>query len=220
MQSLPAPAGHIGGMQPLQPQVNHMGVPQTQPMYSNQPGVTVLPQMMQPGQTQMQPGFGNQMVMQPGMAGTQMQPGFGNQFGSVTTNSMPGMPFAGMQAPEMQQAVMMYPQQMSSAQYGVMAQQPQLSGSRLAGYMQHPAVAAAHYYSQGMASYGGYPGMNDLSQKMYGLSMQNSSYVGMNLSYQNQAAATPSPSMGQSINKTAQPEDKLFGDLLSIAKKQ
>lgn len=214
----------MGGMQPLQPQVNHMGVPPTQPMYSNQPGVA-LPQVMQPGQTagtQMQPGFGNQMAMQPGMAGTHMQPGFGNQFGSVPPpNSMPGMPYAGMQSPQMQQAVMMYPQQMPGAQYGVMAQQQQMYGNRLAGYMQHPAVAAAHYYSQGTATtYGGYPGTNDLSQKMYGLSMQgNNSYMGMNSSYQSQTSNSPSPSMGQPIKPTKQ-EDKLFGDLLSIAKKR
>ncbi|KAK3163224.1 hypothetical protein QOZ80_1AG0000870 [Eleusine coracana subsp. coracana] len=218
MQSLPPPASQMGGMQALQPQVNHMGVPQTQPMYSNQPGV-----VMQPGQmagTQMQPGFGNQIPMQPGMAGTQMQPGFGNQFGSLPPNSMPGMPYAGMQPPQMQQAVMMYPQQMPGAQYGVMAQQQQIYGSRLAGYMQHPAVAAAHYYGQGTATYGRYSGTNDLSQKMYGLSMQdNSSYMGMNSPYQNQTAPSASPSMGQPIKPT-KPEDKLFGDLLSIAKKR
>jgi hypothetical protein len=235
MQPLPTLAGQMGGMQQMQPQVNHMGAqmqpqvnhigaPQTQSMYGNQPGVAALPQVMQPGQmagTQMQPGFGNQMVMQPGMAGPQMQPGFMNQFGSIPPNSMPGMPFAGMQAPQMQ-AVMMYPQQMMpGAQYGVMAQQQQMYGGRLAGYMQHPAVAAAHYYSQGAASYGGYPGTNDLSQKMYGLSMQGSSYMGKNSSYQNQAAGTPSPSpsIGQPI-KPAKAEDKLFGDLLSVAKKR
>jgi len=235
MQPLPTLAGQMGGMQQMQPQVNHMGAqmqpqvnhigaPQTQSMYGNQPGVAALPQVMQPGQmagTQMQPGFGNQMVMQPGMVGPQMQPGFMNQFGSIPLNSMPGMPFAGMQAPQMQ-AVMMYPQQMMpGAQYGVMAQQQQMYGGRLAGYMQHPAVAAAHYYSQGAASYGGYPGTNDLSQKMYGLSMQGSSYMGKNSSYQNQAAGTPSPSpsIGQPI-KPAKAEDKLFGDLLSVAKKR
>ncbi|XP_062229462.1 TOM1-like protein 9 [Phragmites australis] len=200
MQPLPTPAGQIGGMRPLQQRINHMGVPQTQPMYNNQPGV-VLPQAMQPSQT----------------AGAQMQPGFGNQFGSLPPNSMPGMQFAGMQPPQMlgSQPVMMYPQQMPGAQYGAMPQQQQMYGGQMAGYMQHPAVAAAHYYNQGRPMYGGYPGTNDLSQRMYGLSVQDNSYMGMNSSYQ--TAPSPSPSMGQPIRPT-KPEDKLFGDLLSIAK--
>ncbi|XP_062189220.1 TOM1-like protein 9 [Phragmites australis] len=199
MQPLPTPAGQIGGMQPLQPQINHMGIPQTQPMYSNQPGV-VLPQAMQPGQT----------------AGTQMQPGFGNQFGSLPPNSMPGMQFTSMQPPQMlgSQPVMMYPQQMPGAQYGAVPQQQQMYGGQLAGYMQHPAVAAAHYYNQGRPTYG-YPGANGLSQRMYGLSVQDNSYMGMSSSYQ--TAPSPSPSMGQPI-RPMKPEDKLFGDLLSIAK--
>uniref|UniRef100_A0A0A9B4R5 VHS domain-containing protein n=1 Tax=Arundo donax TaxID=35708 RepID=A0A0A9B4R5_ARUDO len=195
MQPLRSPTDQMGGMQPLQPQVNRMGVPQAQPMY-NQPGV-MLPQGMQPNQA----------------AVTQMQPGFGNQFGSLPPNSMPGM-----QAPQMfgSQPVMMYPQQMPGAPYGAMPQQPQMYGGRMAGYMQHPAVAAAHYYNQGRAMHG-YPGPNDLSQRMYGLSVQDNSYMGMSSSYQTAPSPSPSPSMGQPIRPT-KPEDKLFGDLLSIAK--
>ncbi|KAL6874677.1 hypothetical protein ACP4OV_013342 [Aristida adscensionis] len=202
MQPVPTPDGQMGGMQSLQPQMNHMGLPQSQPMYNNQPGA-MLPQGMKPGQP----------------AVTQMQPGFGNQFGSLQPNPMPGMQFGSMQPPQMlpSQQVMMYPQQMPGAQYGAMAQQHQMYG-RMAGYMQHPAVAAAHYYGQGQPSYG-YPGANDLSQRMYGLSMQDSSYsMGMSSSYQTTPSPAPS-SMGQPIRPT-KPEDKLFGDLLSIAKKR
>jgi len=194
LQPLPGSAGQIGGMQqPLQPQVNHMGVPQSQPMYSNQP--------MQPGQV---------------AATTQMQPGFGNQqFGSLPPTSMLGMQFGGMQPPQMyggSQPVMMYPQQMAVAQYGAMPRQQPTYGGRLAGYMQHPAVAAAHYYNnQGMY---GYPGANGLSQSMYGLSVQDNSSMGMRSSYQ---TTTAPPSTGQPMKPT-KPEDKLFGDLLSIAK--
>ncbi|CAL4966167.1 unnamed protein product [Urochloa decumbens] len=200
MQPLPTlPAG--GMQQPLQPQINHMGAPQTQPMY-NQPGVA-LPQAMQPGHAaiaQMQPGFGNQ------------------QFGSLPPASMPGMQFPGMQAPQMygaSQAAMMYPQQMPGAQYGAMPQQQPMYGGRLAGYMQHPAVAAAHYYNQGTPGMYGYGGSNDLSQRMYSLSVQDNSYMGMSSSYQ--TAPSPAPSTGQPMRPT-KPEDKLFGDLLSIAK--
>ncbi|KAL6627005.1 hypothetical protein ACP70R_030731 [Stipagrostis hirtigluma subsp. patula] len=202
MQALPAPEGQMGGMQPHQPQLNHMGVPQTQPMYNNQPGA-MLPQGMQPSQ--------------PGV--TQMQPGYG----SLPPASMPGMQFGSMQPPQMfasqpMQPVMMYPQQMPGAQYGAMPQQ-QMYGGRLAGYMQHPAVAAAHYYSQGQASYG-YPGTNDLSQRIYGLSVQdNSSYMGTGMSSSYQTTPSPAPSSGQPMRPT-KPEDKLFGDLLSIAKKR
>lgn len=205
MQPLPTlPAvQQIGGMQqPPQPQINHMGVPQTQPMYNNQPGV-MLPQAMQPGHA----------------AAAQMQPGFANQqFGPLPPTSMPGMQFPGMQPPQMYgglQPAMMYPQQMPGAQYGAMPQQQPMYGGRLAGYMQHPAVAAAHYYNQGTTAMHGFPGANDLSQRMYGLSVQDNSYMGMSSSYQ--TAPSPAPSTGQPMRPT-KPEDKLFGDLLSIAK--
>nr|ACF82899.1 unknown [Zea mays] len=56
VQPLPGTAGQFGGMQQaLQPQVNHMGVPQRQPMYSNQSGIGVAP-------TLMQAGLGNQQL--------------------------------------------------------------------------------------------------------------------------------------------------------------
>jgi hypothetical protein len=157
--------------------------------------------------------------MQPGqVAATQMQLGFGNQqFGSLPPTSMMGMQFGGMQPPQMyggSQPVMMYPQQMPVAQYGAMPQQQPMYGGRLAGYMQHPAVAAAHYYNnQGTAGMYGYPGANGLSQSMYGLSVQVNSSMGMSSSYQ----TTTVPSAGQPMKPT-KPEDKLFGDLLSIAK--
>ncbi|CAO2181494.1 unnamed protein product [Urochloa humidicola] len=200
MQPLPTlPAG--GMQQPLQPQINHMGIPQTQPMY-NQPGVA-LPQAMQPGHA----------------AVAQMQPGFGNQqFGSLPPAPMPGMQFPGMQTPQMyggSQPAMMYPQQMPGAQYGTMPQQQPMYGGRLAGYMQHPAVAAAHYYNQGTSGMYGYAGPNGMSQRMYGLSVQDNSYMGVSSSYQ--TAPSPAPSTGQPMRPT-KPEDKLFGDLLSIAK--
>ncbi|KAJ1281871.1 hypothetical protein BS78_03G006800 [Paspalum vaginatum] len=205
MQPLPGPAGQIGSMQqPMQPQINHMGVPQSQPTYGNQPGVVLPQQAMQSGQA----------------AVPQMQPGFGNpQFGSLPLASMPGMQLGSMPPPLMyggSQPAMMYPQQMLGAQYGVMPQQQPMYGSRLAGYMQHPAVAAAHYYSQGTSAMYGHPGANDLSQRMYGLSMQDNSYMGgMSSSYQ--TAPSSAPSVGQPMRPTKS-EDKLFGDLLSIAK--
>ncbi|CAM0880530.1 unnamed protein product [Alopecurus aequalis] len=194
MQSFPTPTSQFGGVQPLQPQNNYMGGQQTQPMYSNQPGA-MLPQAMQPSQT----------------AGAQMQPGYGNQFGHLPPQSMamPGMQFGGMQPSPMPgaQPGMMYAQQMPGTQFGGMPQQ-QMYGRQMASQYAYVQQSAAQYYNQGGSMYG-YPGTNDLSQNMSGLSMQNSPYMGMNSSYQ--TTPSSSPSMGQ-------PEDKLFGDLLSIAK--
>ncbi|KAG8045753.1 hypothetical protein GUJ93_ZPchr0008g11991 [Zizania palustris] len=191
MQSLPTLSGQIGGMQPLHPQMNHMGGPQAQPMY-NQPGVMLPPAMLQ--------------ATQPAVA--QMQPGFRDQFGSLPANSMPGMQFAGMQSSMLgAQPVMMYAQQMPGVQFGAMLQ-PRMYGPQMSQYRQ-VQQQAAQYYSQGRPTY--YSGMNDLSQKMYGLSMQGNSYVGMN------STSSSSSSMGQPL-RPSKPEDKLFGDLLSIAK--
>uniref|UniRef100_A0ACD5VR87 Uncharacterized protein n=2 Tax=Avena sativa TaxID=4498 RepID=A0ACD5VR87_AVESA len=201
MQSFPTPTSQFGGVQPQQPQNNYMGGQQTQPMYSNQPGA-MLPQAMQSSQT----------------AGAQMQPGYGNQFGHLPPQSMPiqGMQFAGMQPSPMPgaQPGMMYAQQMPGAQYGGGMPQQQMYGRQMASQYAYVQQSAAQYYNQGRPTYG-YPGTNELSQSMYGLSMQNSSYAGMNSPYQ--TTPSSSPSMGQPI-RPSKPEDKLFGDLLSIAK--
>ncbi|KAK1663302.1 hypothetical protein QYE76_051461 [Lolium multiflorum] len=200
MHSLQPPTSQFGGVQPLQPQNNYMGGQQTQPMYSNQPGA-MPPQAMQPSQ----------------IVGAQMQPGYGNQFGHLPPQSMPmpGMQFAGMQPSPMPvaQPGMMYAQQMPGTQFGGMPQQ-QMYGRQMASQYAYVQQSAAQYYNQGRPAYG-YPGTNDLSQSMYGLSMQDSSYAGMNSSYQ--TTPSSSPSMGQPI-RPSKPEDKFFGDLLSIAK--
>ncbi|XP_006643942.1 TOM1-like protein 9 [Oryza brachyantha] len=200
MPSLPTPPpNQIGGMQSLHPQMNHMGAPQAQPMYNHQPGA-MLPPAMQPSQP----------------AVTQMQPGYGNQFGSLPQQPMPGMQFAGMQPSPMlpgAQPVMMYGQTMPGLQFAVMPQ-PRMYGPQMSQY-RLVQQQAAQYYSNSQARPTYYSAMNDLSQKMYGLSTQDN-YMGMNSS---SYSTTPSSSssMGQPI-KTSKPEDKLFGDLLSIAK--
>jgi hypothetical protein len=200
MQSFPTPTSQFGSVQPQQQQNNYMGGQQTQPMYSNQPGA-MLPQAMQPSQT----------------AGAQMQPGYGSQFGHLPPQSMPmqGMQFASMQPSPMPgaQPGMMYAQQMPGAQYGM--PQQQMYGRQMASQYAYVQQSAAQYYNQGRPTTYGYPGTNELSQNMYGLSMQNSSYTGMNSPYQ--TTPSSSPSMGQPI-RPSKPEDKLFGDLLSIAK--
>ncbi|KAM3348298.1 hypothetical protein ACQJBY_021913 [Aegilops geniculata] len=88
-------------------------------------------------------------------------------------------------------------------------------GGRMATQYGYVQQQAAQYYNQGRPAMYGYPGSNGLSQGMYGLSMQDSSYMGgMNSTYQ---AAPSSSSMAQPM-RPSKPEDKLFGDLLSIAK--
>uniref|UniRef100_A0A0E0BZE7 VHS domain-containing protein n=1 Tax=Oryza meridionalis TaxID=40149 RepID=A0A0E0BZE7_9ORYZ len=195
MPSLPTPSNQMGGMQPLHPQMNQMGGPQAHPMYNNQQ-----PGAMQPSQP----------------AVTQMQSGFANQFGSMPPHSMPGMQFPGMQPSPMPgaQPVMLYaqPMMMPGMQFAAMPQ-PRMYGPQMSQYRLVQQQAAQYYSnSQGRPTY--YAGMNDLSQKMYGLSMQDSSYMGMNSS---SYSPSSSSSMGQPI-KPSKPEDKLFGDLLSIAK--
>ena len=203
MQPLPPPASQFGGVQPLQPQNNHMAGLQPQPMYNNQPGAMV-PHAMQSNQT----------------VGGQMQPGYGNQYGHLAPQPMPmpGMQFAGMQPSPMPgaQPGMMYAQPMPGAQFGGMPQQQMYGGGgRMATQYGYVQQQAAQYYNQGRPAMYGYPGTNGLSQSMYGLSMQDSSYMGgMNSTYQ---AAPSSSSMAQPM-RPSKPEDKLFGDLLSIAK--
>ncbi|KAF7035954.1 hypothetical protein CFC21_046729 [Triticum aestivum] len=203
MQPLPTPASQFGGVQPLQPQNNHMAGLQPQPMYNNQPGAMV-PHAMQSNQT----------------VGGQMQPGYGNQYGHLAPQPMPmpGMQFAGMQPSPMPgaQPGMMYAQPMLGAQFGGMPQQQMYGGGgRMATQYGYVQQQAAQYYNQGRPAMYGYPGTNGLSQGMYGLSMQDSSYMGgMNSTYQ---AAPSSSSMAQPM-RPSKPEDKLFGDLLSIAK--
>ncbi|KAM3329510.1 hypothetical protein ACQJBY_026522 [Aegilops geniculata] len=203
MQPLPTPASQFGGVQPLQPQNNHMAGLQPQPMYNNQAGAMV-PHAMQSNQT----------------VGGQMQPGYGNQYGHLAPQPMPmpGMQFAGMQPSPMPgaQPGMMYAQTMPGAQFGGMPQQQMYGGGgRMATQYGYVQQQAAQYYNQGRPAMYGYPGTNGLSQGMYGLSMQDSSYMGgMNSTYQ---AAPSSSSMAQPM-RPSKPEDKLFGDLLSIAK--
>ncbi|KAG0500417.1 hypothetical protein HPP92_000489 [Vanilla planifolia] len=59
-----------------------------------------------------------------------------------------------------------------------------------------------------------YPNSSDLSQRMYGLSMQDGGYMNASSAYQ-----MPSSSSYSTLaNKPQKPEDKLFGDLVSMAK--
>ena len=88
-----------------------------------------------------------------------------------------------------------------------------MQGSQLTlyGYGLQPG---AQFYDQRRPMYLS-AGANELAQRMYGLSMQgNSTYMNMTPSYQ-----TPtSSSYLQQSSKPPKPEDKLFGDLVNMAK--
>ncbi|KAJ8471920.1 hypothetical protein OPV22_026263 [Ensete ventricosum] len=108
----------------------------------------------------------------------------------------------------------MHPQQMFGGCVADMGQQS-MQGVRLTGYGfgQQPD---AQYYDPMRSTYP-YYNPTELSHGMYGLSMQdnNSTYEGNNSSYQMMPISSSSL---QQPNKPMKPEDKLFGDLVSMAK--
>ena len=114
-----------------------------------------------------------------------------------------GGPYMGMPSQPMQAAQMasMYPQQMYGNQY--------------AGYgygqqgMQYGQQGMQYGQQQGM-QYGQQQGMQYVDQRMYGLSV--SDYNGLRNAYQVSNSSYVSP------NKPSKPEDKLFGDLVDMAK--
>lgn len=120
----------------------------------------------------------------------------------------------GMSAPPMQSNQLggLYSQPIQGGQFTGMQQQL-VQGVQWInyGYGQQPE---ARYYNQRPLY--PYVGPNDISQRMYGLSLQdNSSYMNMNSSYPMSASST---FYSQQSNRPSKPEDKLFGDLVSLAK--
>ncbi|XP_008775806.2 TOM1-like protein 9 isoform X2 [Phoenix dactylifera] len=170
-------------------------------------------------------------LMQSGQLGGMFpQPMPGNQLGSMHPQLLPGGQLVGLQPQPMQtlqssQFAGMYPPLMPNSQLGgIYSQavlggqmagmhQPHMQGGQLIlyGYGQQPE---AQFYDQRRPMYLS-AGANELSRRMYGLSMQdNSIYMNMTPSYQ-----TPtSSSYLQQSSKPTKPEDKLFGDLVNMAK--
>lgn len=170
-----------------------------------------------------QPMQGNQSTIQDAQAiqSAQMagvQPNFmqTSQFGGMQPQPMPNVQYAGTYAPVMQnnQVGGMYSQQMQGVQYpGMMPQQPAIYGGQMMGYGygQQPNT---QFYDQMGQSYP-YGRANELSQRMYGLSMQdNSTSMSTGPTYSH----VPTSNSYLQPNKPSKPEDKLFGDLVSMAK--
>ncbi|KAJ8644773.1 hypothetical protein MRB53_006521 [Persea americana] len=168
-----------------------MGMPPSQPMQSSH----LQPPPMQNGQLAV---MHSQPAPNGGLYPQQMQNG----------------PSGGMYPQQMQSGSLggMYPQQMQNSQHGGMYYQQMQSGQQTSMYPQPMhGVPQMPIYSQPGYSYGQVPGAQFLEQRMHGLSMQDGNRY-MNPSYQ-----TPSSSYLQS-SMPAKPEDKLFGDLVDIAK--
>lgn len=151
----------------------------------------------------------------------------GGQLGGMHSQHILGAQPTGLQPQLMQsnQFVGMHPQMQNSHMPSTFPQhmlgghvvgvgQQAMQGVQLTayGYGQQPG---AQFYDPARPAYP-YSTPNELAQRMYGLSMQdNSTYASQSSSYQ---MPTSSSSYLQQPNKVPKPEDKLFGDLVNIAK--
>lgn len=129
--------------------------------------------------------------------------------GLIQNNQQMGMLTLPMQS---NQVGGLYSQPIQGGQFAGMQQQP-VQGVLLigCGYGQQPAT---QYYDQRAP----YPCVspNQISQRMYGLSLKdNNNYMNMTSSYH---IPTSSTSYSQQSDRPSKPEDKLFGDLVNLAK--
>ncbi|KAE8654591.1 putative D-alanine aminotransferase [Hibiscus syriacus] len=167
------------------------------------------------------------------MASMYIQPITTGHLSTITNHVAPGNQFVGYQPQPIQgqhmgmlprqmttgQMSSMYPQQMPAGQMGSMYPQQMLAGQMGSIYPQQMPVAGqmGSMYPQQMSIYGnqmgayGYGQQPYLDQQMYGLSIRDDSAL-RNSSYQ-----VPTPS-NVPPSKPSKPEDKLFGDLVNMAK--
>ncbi|KAJ6795625.1 TOM1-like protein 2 [Iris pallida] len=215
-QALDYGANGQGGALPPPPweaqpvQNSQLATPQPQQMQSGQMG-GMQSLHMQSGQME---GMQQQLTQSGQMGGMQPQLMQSGQFGGMQPQPVPSNQYMGMNPSQMQNQVGggMYSQPMQGGQFaGVMPQQAMYAGQMMAyGYGQQPE---AQFYDQRRNSYP-YGSPNDLSQRMHGLSLQgNSGYT--NPSYIHVPSSSLYP---QQSNKPPKAEDKLFGDLVSMAK--
>ncbi|ONK67038.1 uncharacterized protein A4U43_C06F15010 [Asparagus officinalis] len=155
-----------------------------------------------PWEVQQSDGQDSQSIQNGHVGG--MQPNFlqTNQFGGLQPQPIQNPQYMGTSP--YGQVGGIYPQPMQP----MMPQQQAIYGGQMVmGYGYGP-LPNAQFYHQRTQSYP-YGAPNDLSQRMYGLSTQdNSSYnhIPTSTSYLSQS------------NKPSRPEDKLFGDLVNMAK--
>ncbi|URE29615.1 VHS and GAT domain containing protein [Musa troglodytarum] len=197
------------------------------PPWEVQPAQNDLPSLQpQPFQIDQLGGMHSLPIQTGQLEGTQHQPSPAGQLGKMHPQHVLGTLLEGLQPhpqlaqssqvvgmnPPMQNSRMMamHPQQMFG---GHVADQQSMQGVRPTGYGfgQQPD---AQFYDPMRSAYP-YSNPTELSHGMYGLSVQdNGTYEGNNSSYQ----MPISSSHLQQPNKPVKPEDKLFGDLVSMAK--
>jgi len=109
----------------------------------------------------------------------------------------------------------MYPQPMQGGQFlGMVQQQQAMYAGQMMGYV-YGQQPNAQFNDQRAQSYP-YGSSDELSQRVYGLSMQdNITYMSKGPSYTHVPSST---SYLQQSKNPPKPEDKLFGDLVSMAK--
>lgn len=188
---------------------------ESQPAQTNQlPGQQhQVPQAMQASSiTAMQ----SPPTMQNGLPGVPHAPlSPGAQTGVMFPQTAQINQLGGMYHPQMQinQAGGMYAPPIHGGPFLAIPQQP-MYGIQMSGYLQGP-----HQIYDQMRQVYPYPNPNPnlLSQRMYGLSMQDNTYMNTGSSYQRPSSSSSYlPTM--STNKPQKPEDKLFGDLVNMAK--
>ncbi|XP_038696254.1 TOM1-like protein 9 isoform X2 [Tripterygium wilfordii] len=136
--------------------------------------------------------MGNEQVV-----GMYTQPIAGGQLSAINHQAGQSNQFVGFHPQQVQggQYMGMVPQPMQSGQMASMYPQQQMYGNQMPGY-----------------GYGQQQGVQYLQQQMYGMSVRNDNGM-TNSSYQ-----VPTSSYLPPMKKTSKPEDKLFGDLVDIAK--
>ncbi|KAL0904063.1 hypothetical protein M5K25_026134 [Dendrobium thyrsiflorum] len=187
---------------------------ESQPVQTNQVPAQQhqVPQAMQASQIV---GMQSPTAMQNGLpAGLQPQPPPGAQTGGMFPQTVQSNQFGGMYLPQMQinPAGGMYNPPIHGGPFVAIPQQP-MYGIQMTGYLQ--GLQQPQLYGQ-MGQVYPYPNPNDISQRIYGLSMQDNRYMNTtSSSYQRPSSSSFLP---MSNNKPQKPEDKLFGDLVNIAK--
>ncbi|XP_042453808.1 TOM1-like protein 9 [Zingiber officinale] len=136
----------------------------------------------------------------------------GHQFGGLPPQLAQNNQYVGMYAP-MQNGQMsaIYPQQVYGSHMPTISQQA-LYSNQLTGYGGYSKQPASQFSASGGAAYGGYSNPHELSQMMHELSVQDNHML------VNKTNTNSVPSYLQPMNKMPKAEDKLFGDLLSMAK--
>nr|XP_018681827.1 PREDICTED: target of Myb protein 1 isoform X2 [Musa acuminata subsp. malaccensis] len=192
-QAQPVRTTELPNFQPQPMQNGHLGGVNSLPGPINQPGSMQLqaPQSM------------------PGSFMGVMHPQFmlGTQFGGLQPQFVQGNQYVGQNG----QMTAIYSQQMLGGHLPAINQQT-LSGAQMTGfgYRKQPE---SQFYDPRVTAYN-YSSPEEISQRMYGLSMQdNSMFVNKTSSYQSSM-----PSYLHQSNMPSKPDDKLFGDLVNMAK--